>query len=87
MNLTFFQSANFHAGSIVASYPFDDSKNHPRSGYYSAAPDDDFFKHIAKIYSKNHKVMHKAKRCYKNRQRFPGGITNGAKWYDVPGGK
>ena len=78
------QSANFHAGSVVASYPYDDSIKHQRRGFYSEAPDDDFFKHVATIYSKNHGFMHKGELC--NGDRFPGGITNGAHWYDVPGG-
>jgi len=38
----FILSANFHAGSEVASYPFDDSPSH-RSGKISKAPDDAFF--------------------------------------------
>ena len=84
-NLIFSQSANFHAGSVVASYPYDDSDRHQRRGFYSAAPDDEFFKHIASIYSNNHGFMHEGRFC--NGDDFPGGITNGAHWYDVPGGK
>ena len=39
----FVLSANLHAGAVVASYPFDDSKQHI-NGKYSAAPDDKFFR-------------------------------------------
>jgi len=78
----FVLSANLHAGAVVASYPFDDSKSH-RSGVYSDSPDDAFFKRVARIYANNHKVMKTGKNCGDS---FPGGITNGAKWYDVPGG-
>lgn len=46
----FVLSANFHAGSEVASYPYDSSKQH-RAGVYSKAPDDPFFK-VSKL------VMH-----------------------------
>ena len=56
------------------------------TGYYSATPDDALFKHLAQVYSNNHLTMHKnvAKNCGDS---FPGGITNGAHWYDVPGKK
>ena len=69
---------------MVASYPYDDSEKHQRQGYYSATPDDDFYVHVAKIYSDNHPVMHLEQPC--NGDTFEGGITNGADWYDVPGG-
>ena len=39
----FVLSANLHAGAVVASYPFDDSPDH-RNNFYSAAPDDEFFR-------------------------------------------
>lgn len=78
----FVLSANMHAGAVVASYPFDDSASH-RTGSYSASPDDDFFKRVARIYARNHAVMRRGNACGEN---FPQGITNGAHWYDVPGG-
>jgi len=81
----FVLSANLHAGAVVASYPFDDSPRHRTSGFYSAAPDDRTFKHLAETYSRNHREMHKNVRCTRS-DNFPGGITNGAEWYDVPGG-
>lgn len=79
----FVLSANLHGGSVVASYPYDDSQKH-LTGTDSASPDDDVFRHLASIYSNNHKTMHKNKPCdaYDN---FLNGITNGANWYDVPG--
>ncbi|KAK3084908.1 hypothetical protein FSP39_021215 [Pinctada imbricata] len=78
----FVLSANLHGGSVVASYPFDDSALH-RGSTYSAAPDDAMFKHLAHVYSNNHKTMHNPPHCGDN---FEDGITNGAHWYDVPGG-
>jgi len=52
-------------------------------GVYSAAPDDEVFKHLAKTYANNHKTMHRnGNHCG---DTFKGGITNGAHWYDVPG--
>jgi len=77
----FVLSANLHGGSVVASYPFDDSKSHRTK--YSAAPDDALFKHLATVYASNHKTMGKTRHCGDN---FRDGITNGAAWYDVPGG-
>ena len=56
MSNPFVLSANMHAGAIVASYPFDDSRSH-RSGLYSAAPDDAVFKYLAKLYADNHGTM------------------------------
>ena len=81
----FVLSANLHAGAVVASYPFDDSPRHRTTGFYSTAPDDQTFKYLAKTYARNHREMHKNVRCTRA-DNFPGGITNGAQWYDVPGG-
>jgi len=78
----FVLSANLHGGAVVASYPFDDSATH-RSGLYSASPDDKFFKRVARIYANNHRTMRQGNKCGDS---FPDGVTNGAKWYDVPGG-
>lgn len=78
----FVLSANLHGGSVVASYPFDDSKSH-RTGY-SAAPDDAVFRHLATVYASNHKTMSDGHECLGD--NFKNGITNGAEWYDVPGG-
>ncbi|CAF0751945.1 unnamed protein product [Brachionus calyciflorus] len=79
----FVLSANLHGGALVASYPYDDSNTHKQSGFYSSSPDDKVFKHLAQVYSQSHRTMHEGKSCD---EFFPGGITNGAKWYDVPGG-
>merc|ERR1719481_2012468 len=81
----FVLSANLHGGAVVASYPFDDSPRHRISGFYSAAPDDRTFKYLAQTYARNHREMSKNVRCTPA-DNFPGGITNGAHWYDVPGG-
>ncbi|OWF53104.1 carboxypeptidase D-like isoform X2 [Mizuhopecten yessoensis] len=80
----FVLSANLHGGSVVASYPYDDSAVHKASGHYSASPDDEVFKQLAKTYAKNHGTMHEGSVC--NGDHFVDGITNGAYWYDVPGG-
>ncbi|CAK8685595.1 unnamed protein product [Clavelina lepadiformis] len=80
----FLLSINFHAGSEVASYPYDDSAKH---GFKinSQAPDDEFFKLMAHTYANAHPTMHQNNRkC--NEDFFSDGITNGAFWYDVPGG-
>lgn len=78
----FVLSANLHGGSVVASYPFDDSASHKSEGTYSAAPDDAVFKQLAHVYANNHKTMKSGDHCG---DRFQDGITNGAHWYDVPG--
>ena len=82
----FVLSGNLHGGSVVASYPFDDSANHPESGYYSRSPDDAIFRELALVYSQSHATMHLGQTCPGDWESFPNGITNGAHWYDVPGG-
>ena len=81
-SIPFVLSANLHGGAVVASYPFDDSRAH-RSGHYSASPDDRFFKWAASLYADHHRTMWKGDHCGDS---FQNGITNGAAWYDVPGG-
>lgn len=78
----FVLSANLHGGSVVASYPFDDSRNHTMVGKYSAAPDDPVFRLLAHTYANSHKTMATTHQC---QDYFKDGITNGAYWYDVPG--
>ena len=80
----FVLSANLHGGSVVASYPFDDSRKHPTYGFNSASPDDQVFRHLAHLYADNHGTMKRGNLCPGD--NFAGGITNGAQWYDVPGG-
>jgi carboxypeptidase D len=84
MENNFVLSANLHGGSVVASYPFDDSAKHKIEGSYSATPDDEIFRHLAKTYSLKHEIMKSGKACVGD--NFTDGITNGAYWYDVPGG-
>ena len=54
-------------------------------GYYSAAPDDATFRYLAHTYADQHGQMARGVACSPG-DNFPGGVTNGAKWYDVPGG-
>jgi len=88
-NNKFILSANFHAGSEVASYPFDSRKltshDHSQYGVASLAPDNDFFIEMASTYANNHYDMHvNNRKC--GEDLFEDGITNGAKWYIVRGG-
>ena len=50
-----------------------------------AAPDDEVFKALALTYASPHETMRNGNNCPGD-PLFAGGITNGAKWYDVPGG-
>ncbi|XP_061682787.1 carboxypeptidase D [Syngnathoides biaculeatus] len=84
----FVLSGNLHGGTVVASYPFDDSATHEEQGHYSQSADDSLFRYLALAYSKNHPVM---KTGHPNcpdtpEETFKDGITNGAEWYDVAGG-
>ncbi|XP_014670794.1 PREDICTED: carboxypeptidase D-like [Priapulus caudatus] len=80
----FVLSANLHGGSLVASYPFDDSATH-RNGVKSATPDERLFTYLAHVYADAHSTMHLGVPCSGD-HGFEGGISNGAEWYDVPGG-
>ncbi|XP_068173763.1 carboxypeptidase D [Antennarius striatus] len=84
----FVLSGNIHGGTVVASYPFDDSATHEQQGHYSRSPDDSLFHYLAQVYSQNHPVMKTGQpNCPDTMEEtFKDGITNGAEWYDVPGG-
>ncbi|XP_041796118.1 carboxypeptidase D isoform X2 [Chelmon rostratus] len=84
----FVLSGNLHGGTVVASYPFDDSASHQRQGSYSQTADDSLFRYLAQVYSHNHPVMKTGQpNCSDDlEETFEDGIINGAQWYDVPGG-
>ena len=74
---SFVLSANFHTGSLVVNYPYDEDGE--LSGVNSPTPDDDLFQDISRRYSTHNAPM-------LNNPAFSGGITNGADWYVVTGG-
>ncbi|XP_036392182.1 carboxypeptidase D [Megalops cyprinoides] len=84
----FVLSGNLHGGTVVASYPFDDSPSHDPEGHYSRSSDDALFRHLALTYAQHNPVMRTGDpKCPDSPQeRFKDGITNGAEWYDVSGG-
>ena len=84
--MPFVLSANLHGGSVVASYPFDSNAAMKRG--YSKSPDDAIFRHLAMTYARNNPVMKTGTPHCPNEpdEKFTGGITNGAAWYNVPGG-
>ncbi|XP_020298927.1 carboxypeptidase D-like [Pseudomyrmex gracilis] len=82
-NEPFVLSGNLHGGAVVASYPYDSGI--PRTCCIeSKSPDDTLFKYLAHVYADNHPEMHKGDACPP--EIFPGGVTNGAYWYEVVGG-
>jgi len=83
MDNPFVLSANLHDGAIVANYPWDDSRLEPDQE--SRSPDDSTFKALAEVYANSHQIMHQGVGICQD-YNFPGGITNGAKWYIVEGG-
>ena len=69
-------SANFHGGSQVVNYPYD---NGTPSGTYSICPDDAWFIHLSRAYATpNPDIMSGG---------FTNGITNGCEWYAIFGGR
>eukprot|EP00762_Andalucia_godoyi_P007186 ANDGO_08063.mRNA.1 Carboxypeptidase SOL1 len=74
-------SANLHTGALVVNYPYDNSfPVYVGNGtVYVASPDDAFYRSYASAYARAHPTMW-------NSSRFPGGITNGAKWWEIDGG-
>ncbi|XP_037533714.1 carboxypeptidase D [Nematolebias whitei] len=83
----FVLSGNLHGGTVVASYPFDDSATHHLQGFYSQSDDDSLFRHLALVYAQKHPVMKTGQpNCPDSpEETFSNGITNGAHWYDVAG--
>lgn len=51
-------------------------------GVNSPTPDNTLFQSLAKLYSMRHSTMALGSLCG---EHFPGGITNGAYWYNVNG--
>ncbi|EZA54200.1 Carboxypeptidase D [Ooceraea biroi] len=79
----FVLSGNLHGGAVVASYPYDSGI--PKTCCIeSRSPDNDLFKYLAHVYADNHPEMRRGDGCPP--EIFPGGVTNGAYWYEVIGG-
>jgi carboxypeptidase D len=68
--------ANFHTGSTVANYPYDDDNI---GSVNSPTPDDALLRAFSLTYSSNNPPMF-------NSAYFSQGIVNGAAWYVVAGG-
>ncbi|XP_041971447.1 carboxypeptidase D-like isoform X2 [Aricia agestis] len=84
--IPFVLSANLHGGALVANYPYDGDAD-MSGGRANPAPDNDVFVHLAHVYAEAHHRMHLGQPCKNTpNERFPGGITNGAKWYALAGG-
>jgi len=74
---SFVLSANFHTGSFVVNYPYDDDGG--PSGTDAPTPDDLLFEDLSRRYSINNPPMY-------NNGVAAQGITNGAAWYVIRGG-
>lgn len=92
----FVLSANLHGGALVVNFPFDATQNDDETSSYSATPDDEIFRHLARSFAKNHCLMNNTIENHKYLKRSKcdleddfikqGSITNGAAWYSIAGG-
>jgi hypothetical protein len=79
-NHNFSMGANFHTGSVVVNYPYD---NDGLGSVPSPSPDEALFQAVSRSYSSNNPPMW-ADNDYT--QHFTNGIVNGADWYSISGG-
>jgi hypothetical protein len=72
----FLLSGKFHTGGVAVTYPYENFPNSQLATrpQYTATEDDDVFRHLAKLYSLNHKTL-VGTVC--NGESFADGITNG----------
>lgn len=92
----FVLSANLHGGALVVNFPFDATQNENEISAYSATPDDQVFRYLARSFAKNHYLMNNTIENHKYLKRAKcdleddfikqGSITNGAAWYSIAGG-
>jgi carboxypeptidase D len=73
---SFVLAANFHTGTLVVNYPYDDDG---KGSIDSPSPDDLLFEEISRRYSRTNAPMWAS-------PYFDDGITNGAAWYTIDGG-
>ncbi|XP_040887229.1 carboxypeptidase Z-like [Toxotes jaculatrix] len=86
-SIPFVLSANFHAGDLVVSYPYDLSKHPLERNMFSPTPDDQVFKFLARIYADAHETMSSENaQCGPSRTHGQKGIINGAQWASLAGG-
>ncbi len=77
-NHNFSEGANFHTGSLVVNYPYD---NDNLGSVYSPSPDQSLFVAMSTSYASNNPPM-----WADNSSPFVNGIVNGAAWYSISGG-
>ena len=71
---SFTMSANIHSGAEVVNYPWDHT--------YSLHADDDWFRFVSREYADEARAVDPDYMSL-----FEDGITNGAKWYKISGGR
>ncbi|CAJ0575967.1 unnamed protein product, partial [Mesorhabditis spiculigera] len=89
--IPFVLSANFHGGTALVNYPWDDSDVIQSGSRYNPSPDNALFVRLSYTYARAHERMWKpGPRCVTEDQEHPAdpkrGIINGAYWYIVSGG-
>lgn len=74
---------HFPQSDVLNVIGFTILSSHHQDGFESKTPDDKLFQYLATVYASNHGNMSQGNLCPWD--NFPGGITNGAYWYDVEG--
>ena len=77
-NYNFSMGANFHTGSLVVNYPYD---NDGLGSVFSPSPDEALFEVMSRSYASNNPPM-----WANDSEGFTNGVVNGAAWYAVSGG-
>lgn len=86
-SIPFVLSANFHAGDLVVSYPYDLSKHPLEHNMFSPTPDDKVFRFLSKIYATSHERMsNENAQCGSTQKHSQKGTINGAQWSSFTGG-
>lgn len=82
MVIFFLSSPNKTEQKTISYGKLCDYSRHHECCELSPTPDEAVFRNLASVYASNHPEMRTGNNC---NETFPGGITNGAFWYELNG--